>query len=62
MPVALAKQLPRNHYLLQGRILGTCFALGSDSMITGGHVAERLQELEFSGVTGLVGKGSRILK
>jgi len=53
LPVARAKHLPQDLFVVEGEVQGTCFSLGNNFMLTAGHVAEAVSGTGLSGVVGL---------
>src|SRR4051812_9375095 len=46
LPVCLTRRNPDDSVELVGEVIGTCFGLSRDLVLTAGHVAERIQAVQ----------------
>ena len=62
MPIISAKRRTNDSFLLTGEIIGTCFSIGDDLMVTAGHIVKSTLESETERVVGLVDREKKFLK
>ena len=62
MPIAVARRRKDKSYILSGEILGTCFSIGNDLLLTAGHVVQSIQSSTLEGIVGFVESDRKFLK